>query len=122
MAGTIRNAVIRTTRLGREDHGIFSYMIDLDYGDSSYQGFGGYMLDTHDPVTKARIGTRYGTEAIFKLLDVLEVSTWEKLPGTSCRVIHHDPWGRIQAIGHYLKDQWLDLDELAHQHRQQGDV
>ena len=33
---------------------------------------------------------------------------WEKLPNTPCRA--YGNWGKVFAIGHYLKDEWLWLD------------
>lgn len=110
---TIKNAEISGTMLGREDHGIFTYMIQLDYGDSSGQGFGGYVLDGYDETTSGRNGTVFGCEAIFKLLDILEVVSWEQLKGTPCRV--QSDFSHIHRIGNFKKDKWLDLKELANE-------
>lgn len=87
---TERNAVIRSTFLGREDHGIMTCFIDLDYGGSS-QGFGGYALERATFLTK--------------VLDTLEVTSWEKLPGTRLRV--RQDAGKVHAIGHFIKDAWF---------------
>lgn len=43
----LRNAKIRHTMLGIEDHGIFTFVLDLDYGGSG-QGAGMYCLDHHE--------------------------------------------------------------------------
>jgi hypothetical protein len=40
-----KNAQIVDTMLGTEDHGIFSFSLNLDYGNSG-QNAGGYALDT----------------------------------------------------------------------------
>ena len=114
----LKNAIIESTTLGVEDHGIFSYFLHLKYGDSSSQGSGGYCLDT--PVmdgTKflGRVGMAYGAETIRKILEVLEVSRWEKLPGTPCRVISEHE--KVHRIGHYLKDKWFDPKLLADEMR-----
>lgn len=100
----IRNAVIKSTMLGYEDHGIFSCMLYLDYGGSG-QGFGGYGLDTYDNKTKKRKGTAYGLAFIAKILDTLEIEKWEDLPNTHCRA--DATFGKINGIGHILKDQWF---------------
>lgn len=42
---------------------------------------------------------------IVMTLKTLEVSNWNKLPGTFCR-IRRDR-GRIVAVGHIIKDQWF---------------
>ena len=39
--GEIRNAVIQSTMLGYEDHGILTCFLHLDYSGAG-QGFGGY--------------------------------------------------------------------------------
>ena len=107
-----KNARIESTMLGREDHGIATFMLDLDYGGVG-QGAGGYALDEpqKDSTGKfiKRVGTACGMDLILRVLDVLEVETWEKLPGTFCRV--KSEHAKVHAIGHPLKDKWLDFAE-----------
>lgn len=93
-----KNAVIRSVMLGREDHGIPTAMIGLDYGDSCQQGFGGW-------------GLAGPAMSVFVLgvLDALEVETWEKLVGVSCRV--EATYSNVARIGHLLKDKWFDPEE-----------
>ena len=74
---------IETTMLGTEDHGIFTFMITLDFGGTG-QGFGGYALDTptgRGLRFKGRHGTAFGMEAIMQLLDAAGVESWEDLKG-----------------------------------------
>lgn len=52
-----------------------------------------------------------GTEFIRRVLDLLEVNAWEKLPGTFLRV--RASWSKVDAIGHPLKDRWFSPAELA---------
>ena len=100
----IKNAKITGTMLGKEDPGIMTCYITLDYG-GPIQVFGGYTLDEYDKQKKTRIGTAYGLEFIREILEVLEVDTWEKLKGVPCRVdCEHS---RIDGIGHYLEDKWF---------------
>lgn len=110
MSAEIKNAKITSTHLGNEDHAIFTAYLSLDFGGSA-QSFGGYALDEYDKDKKRRVGTAFGTEFIKAILRTLEVETWEKLPGTVCRVrgSYHD----IEAIGHFMKDQWFSPRELA---------
>ena len=108
----IQNAKITSTMLGVEDHGILSAWLNLDYGGSG-QGFGGYALDVWDESRQKRIGQAYGAEFIRRILEVLEVTKWEKLPGTPCRV--RASHSKVEAIGHYLKDQWFDPAALANE-------
>jgi hypothetical protein len=100
----IENAVIDYTKLGTEDHGIFTCMIGLDYGHSG-QGFGGYGLDAYDQDAKRRIGHAFGIDFIKAVLNVAGVTNWEDLNGTPVRSFRSD--GLLKGLGHYLKDQWM---------------
>jgi hypothetical protein len=115
----IENGKIRSTMLGPEDHGIFTAYIQIDFAIGT-QGFGGYGFDhwVGERASKKgkRVGHAYGAEFIRRLLEVLEVASWEKLPGTPVRVKREGDsgWnGKIVAVGHYMKDQWLDPAALA---------
>ena len=108
----VENAVIEATTLGTEDHGIFSYYLHLKFNGSG-QGFGGYALDGPLNIAgnfKGRRGCAYGAETLRRILEVLEVPTWEKLTGTPCRADHD--YGRVYRIGHYMKDKWFDPSAL----------
>ena len=120
-----KNAKIESTTFGIEDHGILQFYIHLTYGGGGAQGFGGYCLD--EPVFSMefddlydyekekggrfvrRRGTAAGMDAILKILEVIGVSSWEDLPGKSCRV--RSEHSKIRAIGHYLNDKWFDWEE-----------
>lgn len=108
-AGQIVNATIDETMLGIEDHGIFTCVLYLDYGDSSTQGFG-----THD------LRGAWCSDYLQKLLNVCGVDEWEKLKGQNIRVrFGGEPagWGNmIEAIGHITKDIWLEPKKLAKKH------
>ncbi len=113
----IQNARIESTQLGSEDHGVMTFWLILDYGGSG-QGFGGFCLDgkgNEGDAPRRRVGTAFGLQAIMEVLRVTGVGTWEKLPGTPVRVRGTLGFGSgpITALGHYLKDEWLDLEELA---------
>ncbi len=103
-----KNATITRTILGFENHGIFSFMLQLDYGGAG-QGFGGYALDNFSKEHDRRLGTAAGMDLISRILTLLDVKKWEDLPGTSIRVrAEHN---KIHAIGHYLRDDWLDIEK-----------
>lgn len=92
---TMHLGLIESTSLGTNDHGVFDLWLNLDYGDSSGQGFGGYVLD--EPVFdgimslghpndktgefKGRVGTAAGMEYIMTVMKVVGVSTWEEVKG-----------------------------------------
>ena len=108
-----KNARIKGTHLGQEDHGIFTALLHLDY-DGAGQSFGGYALDKPDKES-GRLGTEFGCQFIMEVLDTLEVEAWEKLPGTPIRV--RASFGKVYAIGHFIKNKWLDAGALAESYR-----
>lgn len=110
----IENAVIESTTLGDEDHGIFTCYIFVS-GDGWGCGFGGYALDEYNHKTEERIGTAYGLEFIKQILKTLEVSKWEKLVGTPLRVENTGVGGKITRIGHFRKNKWFNPQELQDQ-------
>lgn len=91
----IRNARINSTSLGELGRG-FSSFINIDYGGSAAQSYGGYSLRGE-----------YAYKWISGILEALEVETWEKLPGTHCRIKEES--GRIVAIGNILEDKWYSM-------------
>ncbi len=110
----IVNAQIESTFLGREDHGIFTALLYLDYGDSG-QGFGGYTLGTTSTKDEHKYNRnqscKFGIKFLLQVLDILEVKDWEHLPGTKLRA-DKEEWGNIYGIGHYLKDKWFYPKDL----------
>ena len=112
MGSEQKNARIRSTRLGVEDHGILTAYIDLDYGGSG-QAFGGYAFDAPVKVNgefSHREGTAYGMEFIRRVLVTLGVESWEKLPGTPIRV--RASRAQVEAIGHFIEDRWFDPSSI----------
>jgi len=101
------NARITSTTLGYEDHGIMTWFLDLDYGGSG-QGAGGYVLNGYDKENNKKTPSIWCGKTIMAILDVLGVDKWEALPGTYIRVKYD--YDKVHAIGHLLKDQWLDFD------------
>ena len=109
----IKNAVIKSTSLGYEDHGILTCYVYLE-GDGWGVGFGGYALDGYDKSAKRRWAANgYGVEFIRAIMRVAGVEVWEKLPGKSVRVDTEGWGGKALRLGHFLKDDWFDPKELA---------
>lgn len=109
----VENALIKSTMLGTEDHGIMSFWLNLEYNGGGQQA-GGYCLDTmeHDAkgVFKRRIGWGPGLGIIMRILEVVGVSKWEDLPGKYIRVKHD--WDKVYEIGNITKDEWLNFVEF----------
>jgi hypothetical protein len=107
----IRNAKIKSTMLGIEDHDIMSFWIFIEWPGGGV-GFGGYALDQYDKKDKLnRIGSGYGYQSIRKILETLELTSWEKLPGTLIRIDENGPGTTLDIIGHVMKDQWFNLKD-----------
>ena len=98
----MRETEVCSTHLGLEDHGIFTFNLDLDFG-GYHQGVGGYALE-EGPQHNGWVGT---TPLLRRILEIAEVDRWEKLPGKIIRVRRRDTF--VLAIGHFMKDDWLDL-------------
>ena len=91
----IRNAQIKSTFLGREDHGIPTCFLYLDYGGGG-QGFGGYDLQFEGK----------GIGFLMDVLRVVEVGSWEELPGKYVRAEADS--SKVYRIGHITKEHWYE--------------
>ena len=108
----MRNAVITSTMLGIENHGIMSFYLYLDYGGSG-QRAGGWNLDTPVKIGNTflrRVGTAEGLSLIMKILDVVGVGKWEDLKGKHIRVKQDHT--AVHAIGNIIKNEWLDFSQF----------
>ena len=104
----IKNALIESTMLGREDHGIMTFDLFLKT-DCFSIGFGGYAIDQYDKENECRKFRGTGLEAISRILDVVGVSKWEDLPGKYIRY-EENGWGTpIDTIGNIIKDKWFNI-------------
>lgn len=108
-----QNASITSTNLGvtHTDYGILSFYINLKY-DGGGQGFGGWTLDDV-PVSMGgdRLPTTLGSGLLLGI-DTVFKCDWEGLPGKPCRVARRHAFGTIRALGHFLENRWLWLQEL----------
>ena len=108
---TIRNAKITETKLGREDHGIFTFMVFIEFYGSGC-GVGGYALDYYNRETEKRVFSAKGLEAISKILEVVGVDNWEDLIGSYIR-IKDNGWGStVDEIGNLMEEKWFNLREF----------
>jgi hypothetical protein len=92
----IENAIIDSTHIGFEAHGIFSFNIGFQ-GESWGQGTGHMFAE--DNLSRLVQGT----------LEAIDADRWEKLPGMFVRIKREN--SRIIAIGHPLKDKWFTFVE-----------
>ena len=108
----IKNAKIKSTQLGREDHGIMTFMIFIEISGGGCWGVGGYALDGYDKNLQQRVFHAKSMEAISKILEVVGVDSWEDLPGKYIRV-KDQGWGStIDEIGNLMENKWFNLREF----------
>lgn len=106
----IRNAIITDTFLGREDHGIFTFYIFVEFG-GYVCGIGGYALDTYDKKRDKRYVCNESMEALSRILETVGVDSWEKLKGQYIRV-KENGWGStIDEIGNLMSEKWFNIRE-----------
>lgn len=108
----ICNALIEGAQI-RLDRGAFlCAWIDLDYGDSSHQGFGGHVLgaDKSCAAGDHRNMPNYAAEALVKIMQCCGVEQWKDIPGKAVRVKRSCAGmsGDVIAIGHITKDVWYE--------------
>ena len=94
----IRNAQIKGTRLGYEDHGILTCSLELDYGGGG-QVFGNYDL-------RGKLLAKW----VKAILDVVGVKEWEELPGNYIRAKQEH--SKVHEIGNILEDKWFNPELL----------
>ena len=99
MSILIKNGKIDSVRLGVEDHGILTAMVNISH-DGGGQVFGGYAFST-SLTGKNACGIFIG-----KVLRVAGVTWWEDLPGQVVRVKIEGR--KIIAIGHVINDHWFN--------------
>lgn len=107
----ISNARIRSTMLGRENHGIMTFIIYIDACNFSC-GIGGFCLDEYNNDIKARIFRAESMEAISEILDVVGVDKWEDLPGKYIRFEDNGWSSTITKIGNIINDKWFDMRDF----------
>jgi hypothetical protein len=109
--GEIRNAKITATMLGREDHGIMTFQLCLEFRGCGCW-WGGYAIDGYDKETKSRVFTAKGLEVISKILEIVGVEKWEDLKGQYIRIEDNGLGSAIDTIGNLMEDKWFNIREF----------
>lgn len=104
MSRGISNATVESVSL-QIDRG-FAVTIWLNVKhESGSQGFGGYCLAHVD-----RDPSPHLAAWVVGLMRLFGVERWEDIAGKPCRV--DSDFGRIYRVGHFLKDEWFDPEEV----------
>ena len=111
----IVNAKIVKTKLGLESEiGVYSWGITLETPEF-HAMYGGYRIDCRDEKTGGIQGDRLGLTSIIKLLEALEIDTWEELKGAYVRVQLETDYlhgCKLIAVGHLMKNKWFNISEF----------
>lgn len=109
----ICNAKITGTMLGKEDHGILTFYIYLEFQGSGC-GFGCYSLQGFDKNKGKVMYSGKGLEAIVNVIETVGVEKWEDLKGKFIRIrIEYTGWeGTVTKIGNLMEDKWFSLKEF----------
>ena len=107
----IKNAIIQSTFLGREDHGIFTFYIGCNTQDGSlFRNVGGYCLDYKDKDSGRNIYSPNGLKLINEIISVIGCDSWEEIKGEYIRLKIID--GLPIGIGNILEDKWVIFADI----------
>lgn len=112
-----RNAIITSAEITSDAHGALSAWLHLDYGGAG-QGFGGYALYLPDCFKHSKKQANYAGHFIWRVLEIVDVTEWSKLPGRTIRVrCEHS---KVHEIGNIVKDEWFnpaaEFEKMGDQH------
>ena len=106
--GRTLNALIKSTYLGGWDNsvpgttrGMLTAYVHVEMAGSGI-GLGGYSLQGE--------ATDWWIRGV---LDAVRVPSWEKLPGTHCRIIIPKGMGPAVSIGHIIEERWFHYSDQA---------
>lgn len=112
----IHLAKINKTYLGIEDHGIFSFNIDFEWG-SGGQGTGFLGLNTWDE-NKRLISHPASNILLEKILKIVGVYYWEELKGRSVYLIKETGWGGfIKGLRSLFSEDYVIFEELFNEYK-----
>ena len=100
------NARIKHVEIGFEDHNIFTCMVALELASGETIHFGGYRLAAGNALDRAR-QPNYAGAFLCELLDVAGCRVLADLKGSPVRVRIGKRSGRVEALGHFLKERWF---------------
>lgn len=137
MEQTIFNAKITNTRLGMEDHGNLTFILNCRWGGDSGEayeaGYGctslGYIHTEYDEesdtYSEDYISYPATSEIIMRVLEVVGVDKWEQIKDKAIRIqTNGKPCAACQivAIGNIFANKWFNVAEFYAKKKQEGVV
>lgn len=98
-ANRFKNAVVADVHIGLDEEKKLGAWVIVNYSAGKKQGFGGMNLEGENLA-----------KFVKGLLEVVGVNVISQLVGKAVRVEASDT--KIQRIGHFVEDKWLDADTL----------
>ena len=109
----VLNAQIIDTKLGLEDHGVFTFGLHIRTGDGKESIIGGYSLDYYDCETQKYVFRKKGIELIYWILNTVGVENWEDLNGKYIRIKLENNFSPVCEIGNLMDDsKWLNFKKF----------
>lgn len=91
------SALIESTDLHIEDHGILTLFVTLNFG-GAMQGFGGVMLSVHDEKKRRHVGTAAGMDFVLRVLQLFGVCRLSEIVGRECIALREHAMGTIIGL------------------------
>ena len=103
-----KNAIIESVSIDDGDRGLLTAWLHLNYGGSG-QGFGGFNLYLPKDYGHFTNKGDFAGHFIFRCMEIAGVTKWQDIKGKTVRV--RADHGRVEAIGHIVKDDWFNPSE-----------
>jgi hypothetical protein len=110
---------IDKTFLGYEDHGIFTFYLELSFSGTG-QSAGGVALDRFVERANKRLGTEYGLTLLTEVLSVIGVHSWEEVTGKSVHILREYYNGYVRGIASTETNKVLIFKEHAEKFDEKG--
>lgn len=96
-----QNAVIESTSLGWEDHGIFTFILRFDYGGGGQSG-GMLTLSFSPRDFDHEVFSPIAMPLVALVMKTVGVGRWEAVRGKHVVVLLDSPYGMVKGIGPFL--------------------
>jgi len=106
----IKNARIVSTHLGPSHGTAFTFSLELDNGHGT-RNVGNLDMGSYNKPMERYEGWSGAIPILIEIMKVVGVESWEDLPGKYIR--YKESPGRVYAIGHIIKNNWLEFGEFA---------